>query len=349
MTVMSPVHSEDTCILPPPSSSSSSDSKSTQDSITVFHSSTLLPTCPLGTGDKGTLGDTPSSVATGNLYPPHNLSATSSVISSASSSYSNLQPSGTVTPNITTVEVPSKKFEIEDVIDPETLSTESSTENLIPDDKVEPKSEVMPTEPSTIIKDDESTSVEVTTSLTFSDEDTLTYARVKEVESSSKPHPPTSTNQPMYPPYSVQPVEPPPPLLLSPFSRVPPSHGNLLENPLVFDGFMKFMYYMKLLFEDPSITALLQQITINTNTGSNQPPSSGSTAPPPLIGHTPGSNGQNPTATNGYSAPGTNGHPAGNPVRPPVTSVSSLGGAAQSTASYASTNEPLVGTYCTQH
>ena len=374
MTATSPVHSEDICILPPPSS----DIKPSQDPpVHVFHSTTALPSCTLSTGDKGPTGDTPSSVATGNSY----LSTTSSAISSASSSYSNLQPSGTVTPNTITVEAPHKKFEIEDVIDPETLSTESSTENLIPDDKAEPKNEVTPTESSTIIKDDESTSIELSTPPTYSDEDTLTYSRVKEMESSSKPHPPTTTNQPMYSPYSVQQVEPPPPLLLSPFSRVPPTHGTLLENPLAYDGFMKFMYYMKLLFEDPSITALLQQITTttnnnNNNTGGTQPPSNlqtGSTAAATngqtatgTNGHT-SSNGQT-AGTNGHTATGTNGNTAAtnghstdghaNPVHAPVShhstgllssSVGQLanvsGVTAQSSASYTSPSDPLVGSH----
>lgn len=359
MTAMSPVHSDDTCSLPPPSFTSTD---STTKSIEVFQTQPLLPTCPLtgGNAPKGGGGSDSLSVTLSNQISVQLSSTASSAISSASSSYSNLQPSGTVTPNIVTIEASNKKFEIEDVIDPpEPLTSESSSENLL-EEKAESKQEALPSE-STLRDEDgvSTTSNDFPTLPTFNEEDTLTQSRVKDMDISQstlklypQPHPPSTASQSMYT-YSMEPVFVPPTHPMPTFRATP-------SDPLVLGGFIKFLHYMKLLFKDPSVAALLERIDDTGQPQSSQYdatlPTSGSLSA--SSGHTMTSNGSSGGHTNVANGHSGSGYSAPAVLAPPTHSsglmsslyghMSLLGGALSvgmatpPTGNYSSLNEQVV-------
>ena len=363
MTAMSPVHSDDTCSLPPPSFTSTD---STTKSIEVFQTQSLLPTCPLtgGNAPKGGGGSDPLSVTLGNQISIQLSSTASSAISSASSSYSNLQPSGTVTPNIVTVEASNKKFEIEDVIDPleppEPLTSESSSENLLLEEKAESKQEALPSE-STLRDEDgvSTTSNDFPTLPTFNEEDTLTQSRVKDMDVAQtvlkphpQPHPPSTTNQSMY----MYPME----SVIAPPTHPVPTFRATPSDPLVLEGFIKFLHYMKLLFKDPSVAALLERIDDTGQPQSSQYdatlPTSGSLSA--SSGHTMTSNGSNSGHVNVANGHSGSGYSTSAVLAPPTHSsglmsslyghMSLLGGALSvgmatpPTGNYSSPNEQVV-------
>ena len=294
---------------PPPGSTSSlvttNENTSTNDKITNFlgveectlpTNTTTQSTCPI-TLESSSLPSMTSDIVTQSSI----VSASLSTPSSATSSYSNLQNAGGVTTSVVTVRDSRKTFEIEDVKDisgmQDDLSCEGSTDSFSDLQQHQQEAGLQTPESQTSTKDGDlggvgsqsgleslsSQSIQSDPLQSSNDEITPSYSQIDGTSSHTiLTSPPTTmltppTQQPtlqkipqtqMQPPVTSIPSDvPPPPPPVQPL----PSMTNFPNHNLLEEGFAKFLYYMKMMLQDPSMNELLHQLEIYFATPGQSP------------------------------------------------------------------------------
>ena len=224
------------------------------------------------------------------------LSAPPSVVSSATSSCSNLQNAGGVTTSVVTVRDSRKTFEIEDVMDisglQDDLSCEGSTDSLS-DSQRQQEPGLQTPDSQTSTKDGDSGGVVSQSGLESlssqsiqsdpqlsNDEVTPSYSQIDGVASHTTLTSPSTamltppTQQPTLQKISQPQMQPPVtsiPLYVPSSVQPLPSMTNFPNHTLLEEGFAKFLYYMKLMLQDPSMNELLHQLEIYFATSGQNP------------------------------------------------------------------------------
>ena len=225
-------------------------------------------------------------------------SAPPSVVSSATSSCSNLQNAGGVTTSVVTVGDSRKTFEIEDVLDisglQDDLSCEGSTDSLSDSQQHQQEPGLQTPESQTSTKDGDSGGVVSHSGLESlssqsiqsdppqlsNDEVTPSYSQIDGVSShTTLTSPPIAmlaplTQQPTLHKISQPQMQPPVtsiPLYVSPSVQPLPSMTNFPNHNLLEEGFAKFLYYMKLMLQDPCMNELLHQLETYFATSGQSP------------------------------------------------------------------------------
>lgn len=285
---------------PPPGSTPSlvttNESTSTNDKITNFlgveectlpTNTTTQSTCPIRI-ESSSLSSITSDVVSQSSIVGTGLSTPPSAVSSATSSCSNLQNAGGGTTSIVTTKDSRKTFEIEDVMDitgmQDDLSCEGSTDSLPDAQQHQQEPGLQTPESQTSTKDGDSVGVVSHSGLESlssqsiqsdplqlsNDEITPSYSQIDGASSHTiLTSPPTTMLTPpiqqptiqkisqtqMQPPVtSIPSYVPPPPV------QPLPSMTNFPNHTLLEEGFAKFLYYMKMMLQDPSMNELLHQL-----------------------------------------------------------------------------------------